>query len=94
MSSIYYLLTEREVCAGEMSNGCFKTKTQVRYLTGTDRTSEVRPRSVQKQRSDISLVQREQARSISRLLYGFTKIKQTSAKLKNVRGLKFCRHFI
>ena len=47
---------------------------RVKYRTDVfkygDERSELK--TVQKQRSDISLVQTEQARSISSLLYGFT----------------------
>ena len=40
---------------------------------------------MQKQRSDISLVQNEQASSLSSLLYGFNEIQLTSTKVENNR---------
>ena len=38
VGTIYYLLTEREVCTSEIN---VRAKTEVRYLTSTDRKSEV-----------------------------------------------------
>ena len=51
----------------------------------TDRKERSESKSVQKQRSDIALVQTEQARSISGLLYGFPRTQLTSAKVENVK---------
>ena len=63
----HLLLTDlllRSVLAKYQTDACFSTNQDERCVSS----------SVQKQRSDISLVHTEHARSIRGLLYGFTEI--------------------